>query len=573
MSITGNLRTLELSELLQWLAQGKKTGTLVVEQQDLEKRIYFQDGWIISSSSNDPEEHLGTFLIQRGYIDEATLEHAMKLQEATHILLGKVLVTLDSISEDDLEKILRLKTEESVYELFTWDEGDFRFVKDEMPNAAMVPVSLEVTNIVMEGMRRIDESNHGGVPAIDDPASREAQNLESEGVPSLVVELQPIDPVDENLETLEPNLLLAEEVTETDDDTGSAEDSGELGASPEIRGYYQTLPQGKPQKIAIFGGAAALLVVISLLIVWIFRQQPEPAAADIAEAVATEAAPPAYTLGPVTPDLDALLPPETEAGVDLGVANEPEVAVEPEPDPVPTPEEIEQRVQRLAAAQSAGIEESLKTQYEDELVSLRRQLALARQAALERERALQAQATRAESETAAATTETAPPARGTTGVGSPAAAQTTADQTVPSRSPETTTPSQSNPAAQIERLPVASETTQAAPAPIPVPTPPEVELGELVTPGPWVMPPKLMRGPLPRYPPIAQRMKREADVTVSLLVDENGKVIEAHSIGSKAGMGFEQAAVDAARKTTWTPAQKNGVKVKMRLELTIEFRL
>ncbi|MGB5881984.1 MAG: DUF4388 domain-containing protein [Thermoanaerobaculia bacterium] len=41
MSITGNLRTLELSELLQWLAQGKKTGTLVVEQQDLEKRIYF----------------------------------------------------------------------------------------------------------------------------------------------------------------------------------------------------------------------------------------------------------------------------------------------------------------------------------------------------------------------------------------------------------------------------------------------------------------------------------------------------------------------------------------------------
>ena len=254
MSITGNLRTLELSELLQWLAQGKKTGTLVVEQQDLEKCIYFQNGRIISSSSNDPEEHLGTFLIERGYIDEPTLEHAMKLQEATQILLGKVLVTLDSISEDDLEKILRLKTEESVYELFTWDEGDFRFVKDEMPDAAMVPVSLEVTNIVMEGMRRIDESNHGGIPTVDDLASRQAQDLEAEGVPSLVVELQPIDPDDENIE---PHLLLAEEEDAgASDETGSEEDSGELGGSPEIRGYYQTLPQGKPQKIAIFGGAA-----------------------------------------------------------------------------------------------------------------------------------------------------------------------------------------------------------------------------------------------------------------------------------------------------------------------------
>ncbi|MGB6002455.1 MAG: DUF4388 domain-containing protein, partial [Thermoanaerobaculia bacterium] len=309
MSITGNLRTLELSELLQWLAQGKKTGTLVVEQQDLEKRIYFQDGRIISSSSNDPEEHLGTFLIQRGYIDEPTLEHAMKLQEATHILLGKVLVTLDSISEDDLEKILRLKTEESVYDLFTWDEGDFRFVKDEMPDGAMVPVSLEVTNIVMEGMRRIDESNHGGALPVDDLAFREAQDLEAEGVPSLVVELQPIDPDDENLEALEPHLLVAEDAAETADDTGTEVDSGELGASPEIRGYYQTLPQGKPEKIAIFGGAAALLVVIALLIVWIFRQQPEPAAADIADAVATEVSPPPFSVVPATPDFEALVPP------------------------------------------------------------------------------------------------------------------------------------------------------------------------------------------------------------------------------------------------------------------------
>jgi TonB family protein len=564
MSITGNLRTLELSELLQWLAQGKKTGTLVVEQRDLEKRIYFQNGRIISSSSNDPEEHLGTFLIERGYIDEPTLEHAMKLQEATQILLGKVLVTLDSISEEDLEKILRLKTEESVYELFTWDEGDFRFVKDEMPDAAMVPVSLEVTNIVMEGMRRIDESNHGGVPAADDPASREARDLEAEGVPSLVVELQPIDPVDEDLE---PHLLLAEE----DHEGESAEDSGELGGSPEIRGYYQTLPQGKPQKIAIFGGAAALVIVIALLIVWIFRQQPEPAAADIADAVATEPAPSPYTVVPPTPNLDALGPPQ--AVVDLGAAAEIEAPVEPEPDPGPTPEEIEQRVQRLAATQSAEIEESLKTQYEDELVSLRRQLALARQAALERERAVQAQANRAETETATPP-QTAPPTRETNGGGSPVAPpQTTAAQTVPSRSPETTTSSQSNPTPQIERPPVATETTAAAPAPAPEPVQPEIKLGDLVTPGPGVSPPKLVRGPLPRYPPIAQRMKREADVRVSLLVDENGRVIEAHSLGSKAGMGFEQAAVDAARKTSWTPAEKDGVKVKMRLELTIEFRL
>ena len=221
----------------------------------------------------------------------------------------------------------------------------------------------------------------------------------------------------------------------------------------------------------------------------------------------------------------------------------------------------------LAAAQSTELEESLKTQYEDELESLRRQLALARQAALERERALQAQAALPE-------TEAAPPSRETTSARSPVAPPpTTAGPTVSSRLAEATISSPSNPTPQIEPPVVARETTEAAPAPTPEPTQPEVELGDLVPPGPGVTPPKLLRGPLPRYPPIAQRMKREADVRVSVLVDENGRVIEAHSIGSKAGMGFEQAAVDAARKTTWKAAEKNGVKVKMRLDLTIKFRI
>ena len=91
MSVAGNLKTMELSELLQWLSQSHKTGTLVINNGSTEKKIIFDDGVIVSSSSSDPNEYLGHFLVSHGFIDELTLAKAMEMQEENKMLLGKIL--------------------------------------------------------------------------------------------------------------------------------------------------------------------------------------------------------------------------------------------------------------------------------------------------------------------------------------------------------------------------------------------------------------------------------------------------------------------------------------------------
>lgn len=73
------------------------------------------------------------------------------------MLLGKILITRGWLTEPDLHRMLRLKTEESIYDIFTWEEGEFQFLDDELPNNAMVPMALDVTGIVMEGVQRVDE--------------------------------------------------------------------------------------------------------------------------------------------------------------------------------------------------------------------------------------------------------------------------------------------------------------------------------------------------------------------------------------------------------------------------------
>ena len=159
MSISGNLRTMELSELLQWLSQGGKTGTLIIDNGQHNKRIYFEDGNIVASGSTQPSEQLGHFLVSHGYINEHELTKAIEMQEETGMLIGKILVTIGGISEEELRQLLVHKTEESIYDMFSWDEGEFRFVDNDRLTRGMIPLALDVAALTLQGMNRLDEWN------------------------------------------------------------------------------------------------------------------------------------------------------------------------------------------------------------------------------------------------------------------------------------------------------------------------------------------------------------------------------------------------------------------------------
>ena len=157
MAIAGNLRTMQLSELLQWLSTGLKSGTLVVRGAPGEKRIYFENGRVTSSSSTLEREHLGRFLVGFGFITEEELIRALEVQQESRILLGKILVMIGAIKEAELADLVRLKAAETIYDIFLWTEGSFAFIDGEVPQLPMVPISSDVTGIVMEGLRRYDE--------------------------------------------------------------------------------------------------------------------------------------------------------------------------------------------------------------------------------------------------------------------------------------------------------------------------------------------------------------------------------------------------------------------------------
>jgi hypothetical protein len=126
-------------------------------QQGVEKKIFFKSGRVISSASNDPREYLGQFLMSHGYLTEPELTKAMEVQRQSGMLLGKILVMIEVIGEEELVRLMRLKAEEEIYDIFLWTEGEFQFLDDELPKQELIPLKVDVTGIIMEGTRRVDE--------------------------------------------------------------------------------------------------------------------------------------------------------------------------------------------------------------------------------------------------------------------------------------------------------------------------------------------------------------------------------------------------------------------------------
>ena len=154
LSLSGDLRTMVLADVLLWIASRRKTGTLHVRRRATRKRLVFQEGVLHSSSSNDPREKLGQFLVRDSFITEEQLFNTLLHQEEKGALLGILLVSHGLLSADQLKRTLRAKAEQIVYDLFYWGEGGFYFKEGLLPKNVPMNLEMDTPAVVQEGTRR-----------------------------------------------------------------------------------------------------------------------------------------------------------------------------------------------------------------------------------------------------------------------------------------------------------------------------------------------------------------------------------------------------------------------------------
>jgi hypothetical protein len=155
--LRGQLSLLPLPEILEHLRTSLATGILSLVSGGARKAIYVKDGRAVFASSNLPNDRLGEILIRDGKITVEEYEASIR---AIHKgkRQGKALVEMGALSPKDLWEGVQFQVKEIVYSIFQWDEGSFHFEESTLPEKERITVDLDVTELILVGIRRVDAS-------------------------------------------------------------------------------------------------------------------------------------------------------------------------------------------------------------------------------------------------------------------------------------------------------------------------------------------------------------------------------------------------------------------------------
>jgi tetratricopeptide (TPR) repeat protein len=158
MAIRGTLGDASLSDVLQLLALGQKTGCLTVRDGDRFGYIFFESGVISFASLVGSRDRLGDLLRAEGLVTEDQIAEALRMQRAgAGRRLGEILLELGTIARADLERLVRQQVEEAIYDLFGWNRGAFAFAPDQRPMEGEILLRISAEAVLLEGARRVDE--------------------------------------------------------------------------------------------------------------------------------------------------------------------------------------------------------------------------------------------------------------------------------------------------------------------------------------------------------------------------------------------------------------------------------
>jgi hypothetical protein len=151
MAFEGDVRTMPVRDLFEWLMRREATGTLSVSQGMVVRRFHLERGRVTLASSSEQGRLLGQLLVDMGRIDAAQLETALEARHRYGERLGITLTLAGLLSEREVAKVLRDKVTGLLADTLTWAEGRFSYDDGAgVPATPLVPIMLDLTDLLVQ---------------------------------------------------------------------------------------------------------------------------------------------------------------------------------------------------------------------------------------------------------------------------------------------------------------------------------------------------------------------------------------------------------------------------------------
>ena len=157
MALKGNLRDFSTTQLLNLINLARKTGTLTIENEE-RAQMAFREGKLIYARMGGNGADLAHVLQRAGKLTEKQVAIIEKNARGTgDKQLGHLLVQAGYVTQSDIIQSVRQHVLDTVYKLFTWAEGLFRFDANILPSSDRITIPIDLESVIMEGSRRLKE--------------------------------------------------------------------------------------------------------------------------------------------------------------------------------------------------------------------------------------------------------------------------------------------------------------------------------------------------------------------------------------------------------------------------------
>ena len=159
MGLEGSLTDFRITEIVQLIGQQFKTGVLHVESGRKIVEVFFLDGLIVHVMANYRSRKglLGEILLKAKKISQEQLEKVLKLQNETLQYAGEIMVESKILTEEEIVRVISTQVYETIYDLLAWKEGEFRFELRAVESYKKISIALSPEHVLLNVLRMIDE--------------------------------------------------------------------------------------------------------------------------------------------------------------------------------------------------------------------------------------------------------------------------------------------------------------------------------------------------------------------------------------------------------------------------------
>lgn len=152
--MSGTLQDVPVAPLLLAQAVHHTTCVLEIRRRQVWKKIVFEGGVPVDCRSNLAHETLGRFMVGEGKLNDEEFTSALSRAAARGVPMGEELLERGLVTPEELFKILQANLAKKLLDLFTWREGEFHAVEDDL-HAADSSLKLRVPQLVLTGVTKL----------------------------------------------------------------------------------------------------------------------------------------------------------------------------------------------------------------------------------------------------------------------------------------------------------------------------------------------------------------------------------------------------------------------------------